>query len=161
MVTFWSRLCSFPPPRWSILVPRHARLQPPPPHSVHRSRIRCRLVPCNGPRCPPCWAGESEETSRPPGGIVDQAGATLYGLPPALAVQGLHIGFGHHHFGAGGTHTRLVLHVNRSAEESTSKKKRLLLSLVTLNILTQDIQGLTHTTAQPTVSCILQLVVDF
>lgn len=122
MVTFWSRLCSFPP-RWSILVPRHARLQPPPPHSVHRSRIRCRLVPCNGPRCPPCWAGESEETSRPPGGVVDQAGATLYGLPPALAVQGLHIGFGHHHFGAGGTHTRLVLHVNRSAEESTSKEK--------------------------------------
>lgn len=95
---------------------------------------------------------------------MDQAGATLYGLPPALAVQGLHIGFGHHHFGAGGTHTRLVLHVNGSAEESTSKKKHLLLSLVTLNILTQDlqdIQGLTHTTAQPTVSCILQSVVDF
>lgn len=48
----------------------------------------------------PHVSGLSEETLSP-GFIVDKAGAALYGLPPALAVQGLHTGFGHHHFGTG------------------------------------------------------------
>lgn len=56
----------------------------------------------------PRVSGLSEETLSP-GFIVDQAGTALYGLPPALAVQGLHTGFGHHHFGAGEADTRLVL----------------------------------------------------
>lgn len=53
---------------------------------------------------------------------MDQAGAALYGLPPALAVQGFHVGLGHHHFGAGGTDARLVLRLHRPAEESTGKR---------------------------------------
>lgn len=55
----------------------------------------------------------------PPCVVVDQAGAALYGLPPALAVQGLHVGFGHHHFGVGDAHAWLVLVLFWPAEEST------------------------------------------
>ncbi len=50
---------------------------------------------------PSADAGRLSEEPLPPGVVVDQAGAALYGLPPALAVQGLHVGFGHHHLGAG------------------------------------------------------------
>ncbi len=121
MLTFWSRSSSFSP-LISGPVPRPARLRPPSPHSVHRARLRCRLGLGNRPRFASRRAGASEEASGLPGGVVDQAGAALYGLPPALAVQGLHIGLSHHHFGAGGAHARLVLRLHRSAEESTSKR---------------------------------------
>lgn len=53
---------------------------------------------------------------------MDQAGAALYGLPPTLAVQRLHVGLGHHHLGAGGAHSRLVLSLYRPAEKSTGKR---------------------------------------
>ncbi|KAJ3588792.1 hypothetical protein NHX12_009646 [Muraenolepis orangiensis] len=68
--------------------------------------------------------GRSEEPPRLPGGVVDQAGAALYGVPPAVAVQGLHVGFGHHHLGAGGAHDRLVLLVHRPVEESAGWEHR-------------------------------------
>lgn len=97
-------------------VPRPARLRPPSPHFVHWAQLRRRLPP----NSEPCLA--SEDAPRLPGGVVDQAGAALYGLPPALAVQGLHVGLGHHHLGAGGAHARLVLRLHGSAEESTSKR---------------------------------------
>lgn len=74
--------------------------------------------PVNDQTSTPHVSGFSEETLSP-GFIVDQAGAALYGLPPALAVQRLHTGFGHHHFGAGETDTRLVLCFFWPAEEST------------------------------------------
>lgn len=66
--------------------------------------------------------GRLSEQALPPGVVVDQAGAALYGLPPALAVQGLHIGFGHHHFGVGETDAWLVLGFYRPAEESTGSE---------------------------------------
>lgn len=119
MITFWSRsspFSSLPHP-----VPRPARLRPPSPHSVHRAWHRRGLGPCNGPPFAPIGTA-SEDSAGLPGGAVDQAGAALYGLPPTLAVQRLHIGLGHHHFGAGGAHPWLVLGLHRSAEKSTSKR---------------------------------------
>lgn len=118
-LTFWSRSSSllFASLLLSGPVPRPARLRPPSPHFVHWAQLRRRLPPNSEPCC------ASEDAARLPGGVVDQAGAALYGLPPALAVQGLHVGLGHHHLGAGGAHARLVLRLHGSAEESTSKRK--------------------------------------
>lgn len=85
MLTFWSRFSSFLCSSLS-LVPRPACLQPPPPHSVHRARLRRQLGLGNRPRCASWRAWASEDASVLPCGAVDQAGAALYGLPPALAV---------------------------------------------------------------------------
>lgn len=52
-------------------------------------------------------AADSEE-SFPPRRVPDQAATTLYGGPPAAAVQGLHTGLGHHHLRVGEAHARLV-----------------------------------------------------
>lgn len=119
MLTFWSRSSSL---LVSGPVPRPARLRPPSPRSVHRARLRRGLGPGNRPWFAPRRPGASEDAAGLPGGAVDQAGAALYGLPPALAVQRLHVGLGHHHFGAGGAHARLVLRLHGSAEESTGKR---------------------------------------
>ena len=129
MLNFWSLLLCAPfsslSPR-SYPVPRHAHLRPPPPHSVHRLRLGPGLRQKRF--CFPRWwrrwrkrAGPSEEALGLPGGVVDQAGAALYGLPPAVAVQRLHVGLGHHHLGAGGAHPRLVLAVHRPVEEGTGE----------------------------------------
>lgn len=117
MLTFWS-LSSIS----LVPVPRSAHLRPPPPYSIHRPRLRLQLGLGVGRRFAPWRVGASEEASGPPGGVVDQAGAALYGLPPALAVQGLHVGFGHHHLGVGGGHARLVLRLDQPAEKSASKR---------------------------------------
>lgn len=91
-------------------LPCPARLGTPLPHPVHRPGLGL--------------PGASEQTVGPPGGAVDQAGAALYGLPPALAVQGLHVGFGHHHLGVGGADPGLVLSVHRPDEESWGGQRR-------------------------------------
>lgn len=122
MIMFWSRSSPFSP--LPDPVPCPARLRPPSPHSVHRAWHRRGLgMPRNGPRFAPMGTA-SEDAARLPGGAVDQAGAALYGLPPALAVQRLHIGLGHHHLRAGGAHSWLVLGLHRSAEKSTRKRNR-------------------------------------
>lgn len=105
-------------------VSRHARLRSSPPHSVHWARLRHLRLGCgHRPPWASCSVSASEKTTRAPGSIVDQAGAALYGLPPALAVQGLNVGLGHHHLGVGVADAWLVLCVHRPAEESTSKRK--------------------------------------
>lgn len=117
MLKFWPLFSSF----FRIRpVPRPASLRPPQPRPIHQSRLRRRLH--NGPPHAPCWSRASEEAPGPPGVAVDQAGAALYGLPPALAVQRLHVGLGHHHFGAGGAHARLVRRLHRPTEESRGKR---------------------------------------
>lgn len=57
---------------------------------------------------PPCGGTAASEESFPPRRVPDQAAAALDGGPPAAAVQGFHIGFGHHHLRAGEAHARLL-----------------------------------------------------
>lgn len=119
ILMFWSRYSPFSP--LPDPVPCPARLRPPSPRSVHRAWHRRGLGPRSGPQFAPIGTA-SEDAAGLPGGVVDQAGAALYGLPPALAVQRLHVGLGHHHFGAGGARSWLVLSLHRSAEKGTSKR---------------------------------------
>lgn len=104
---FWSLfLCTFSLPH----------PYPPPPHLTDLPTVPCPAAVWSPLPAPA--RGRSEEALLP-GGVVDQAGAALYGVPPAVAVQGLHAGLGDHHLGVGDAHPWLVLRFHRTAEQST------------------------------------------